>query len=353
MNNGTSSNTNATKVRPTISKSKASGASAPLRNHADGTPMDDDSDPEDVSTLFASLSAKLLAEVGASNERLKAEVVASNAQLATTTSGHVETLVTAYAKTVNKRFNSVEADVADLRASSSDLKQGQEDIRKELADLRRELAVPESSTPNRPWTDDKKFDRPVRDNVISINTGTTQVSLQAISKMVDDWLKELTIEPKHYSLNGGGSPLSKFWRLTFKGESGLASRRAHMAIDALRNDEGKWTELFVDAGGSSVRAYAGPDKNPKMLATERLTKKLLEVCNASHAGLNCQMLKRDGIITTNAQKLILLTPNADKTYDLKWDNSLVAELDINKKTITDAFDVLAKAAATDNTMWAP
>ena len=132
----------------------------------------------------------------------------------------------------------------------------------------------------------------------------------------------------------------------------MAGRRAKKALDSLRLDNGSWTELFCKSpSGSSVRAYAGPDKNAKQMATERLSKKLLTSCKESFDATTWASSKRDGIVTLDGLRIVKVCPKADKSHELMWDNSLVLQYNLDKVKIQAAFEGLA-ALGGDNTEWA-
>ena len=306
----------------------------------------DGSDSEgELSAMFSSLRSQLSAEISA-------EVRTCSEAISTKNMGHIESTIRAIEKKQSKRMDVIETEVSGIRSSQASLLSAHDLLRDEVASLRRGLAASESSAASDKWVDDTLFDRLPAPQVIRLNTESL-VSLQAISSMVNTWFADASLEPKNFSIQGGPSPLSRNFRITLKGEEGLAGRRAKKALDTLRLENGSWTELFCKSpSGSSVRAYAGPDRNAKQMATERLAKKLLAGCKGSFDSSTWACSKRDGIVTLDGLRIVKVCPHADKSFELLWDNTLVAQYELDKTKIQLAFEGLAALGA-DSTEWAP
>ena len=307
-----------------------------IRGSGDGS----DSEGE-LSSMFNKLRSQISDEVRTCSEAIN-----------TKNMGHIESTIRAIEKKQSKRMDVLETEVSGIRSSQASLLSAHDLLRDEVASLRRGLAASESSAASDKWVDDTLFDRLPAPQVIRLNTESL-VSLQAISSMVNTWFADASLEPKNFSIQGGPSPLSRNFRITLKGEEGLAGRRAKKALDTLRLENGSWTELFCKSpSGSSVRAYAGPDRNAKQMATERLAKKLLAGCKGSFDSSTWACSKRDGIVTLDGLRIVKVCPHADKSFELLWDNTLVAQYELDKTKIQLAFEGLA-ALGVDSTEWAP
>ena len=310
------------------------------RVHGNGNGDGSDRDGE-LSSMFNKLKAQITDEVRSISETIN-----------TKNMGHIETTIRAIDKNHSKRMDALESEVSDIRSSQFTMQSSHDKLREEVEALRKGLAASESSVASNKWIDESQFDRLPAPHVIRLNTESL-VSLQSISSMVNLWFADASLEPKHFSIQGGPSPLSRNFRITLKGEEGLASRRATKALDALRLENGAWTELYCKSpNGSSTRAYAGPDKNPKQMATERLTKKLLASCRESLGSASWGASKRDGIVTLDGLRIVKICPKADKSHELLLDNSLVRQYNLDKANIQAAFEGLA-ALVGDTTVWAP
>eukprot|EP00973_Karenia_brevis_P003407 468727-Karenia_brevis.AAC.1 len=68
-----------------------------------------------------------------------------------------------------------------------------------------------------------------------------------------------------WELLGDDATVARRFVLRFKGEQGLASRRAFKAMQTLRSSEDRsWIKYFVESvGGEETQMYVDVDRNPK------------------------------------------------------------------------------------------
>ena len=133
--------------------------------------------------------------------------------------------------------------------------------------------------------------------------------------------------------------------ICFNGEPGLAARRARKGLQALRRPDNTYVELVVELpdSESSTRAFAGPDKNLRQLLTEQATKKATSILKELHPRLSRFPLKRDGVVCVGWEKCVLVSPQSDKSIELKFNAEVVQKFGINKEETRARFE----------TAWAP
>ena len=77
------------------------------------------------------------------------------------------------------------------------------------------------------------------------------------------------------------------WKLVFLGGSVTGTRRAETLWSMLRDDKGKWRELWCPTpSGGQTRMYISKDRNDKQKASEIILKKALVVAKGLHPDLN-------------------------------------------------------------------
>jgi hypothetical protein len=128
------------------------------------------------------------------------------------------------------------------RIRTAQIEAEQNKIKEDMGNLQAAIAVAESapadnlerSVPNQPA-------RLVDPSIIRISAACL-VSLESVTFVLESWLAESGFQPAAYELQGGN--LSRLFSFQFKGENGIASRKARSAISSLKNS-GVWKQLAI------------------------------------------------------------------------------------------------------------
>ena len=289
----------------------------------------------DLDQLFNTFRIDMLSEVDSNQKKLEQA-----------TSSNVENLLRQYDTHASARFGAVEADVSALKAANYKSEKYHKQFRSELDELRQGLAVSASAEASREWAENENWDRPPIPNIIRVNAPEL-VSREAILEMATTWLAKASLTPAEFTISNAPQGISKFWTIEFNGEQGLGMRRAKKALQCLRTQDGSYDELFVTTPNKHrVRAYTSADRSPKTIQLEIHTKRLLGAAKAAHPQAQWHCLKRDGVVTIAWQQAIRIVVNQDKSYEIKWNNKVATEQNLDKDKITEAFVATTGTSAT-------
>eukprot|EP00973_Karenia_brevis_P021638 2976255-Karenia_brevis.AAC.1 len=129
----------------------------------------------------------------------------------------------------------------------------------QIARLTQQQAMDGAAQP----TEDPGYDRATARNVLSVEFHESCVKAK-VKEQVQKWLAP-NFENDMWELLGDDATVAKRFVLRFKGEQGLASRRAYKAMQTLRSSEDRsWIKYFVESvGGEDTQMYVDVDRNPK------------------------------------------------------------------------------------------
>ena len=166
-----------------------------------------------------------------------------------------------------------------------------------------------------------------------------------MGKLYDELFKKANIENDKYKITG--DDLDNRFILRFSGAAGLAATRVNLARKTLRDESGKWLELSVETpSGSKTRAFINPDKNPKMVKTERDTKRLGGILKDSYPNIKWHLNTYDGEISKVWTPMVKVEAQPGDTESiLRWNLAALAETDIDKREIVGKFSQSARNRA--------
>ena len=252
---------------------------------------------------------------------------------------------------INRLSDSVQGlkiEVKEIRSDVADVKQVQVQQADEISDvikrlthlevsnkeLKERLAVAESAEPP-PRTGQPQFDRTADPTVLKANC-KSNVSKNAVSAAIRIIGGKAKINPKMYFIVG--DPVSKFFTIRFKGTPTLAQEYAKQLLGALQseNEEGRieWERVLVkDPAQSLVQLYIGPDKSPKQIRTETLSKRLGGIIEGlGHSQVDVR--RRQGEVLVDWQPLAMVEVNGPEDVRVLWDNDFREKLGIDKDAVT-------------------
>ena len=135
----------------------------------------------------------------------------------------------------------------------------------------------------------------------------------------------------------GQAELAKSWTLVFTGNAETAARRVKKSLLFLRRPRGSipaWEELWATTpDGEAIRAYAGYDKNLRMLLVEQATTKLGIIVRRLYPGKNWFVKKVDGIISVGWDKVGNVEITDARLPSIKFNEQMVARHSVIKEDV--------------------
>lgn len=246
----------------------------------------------------------------------------------------MEKMVYNYDKYITKRIGAAETAIHQIQQENriTDRRLDQHD--KDLAELRAILEANKEAERSKECISEEGRKRPK-------NAWELQVSLDglaskaAVSAALSSFFHG-SVEDDQWRL-GGGDNLSKTFSVIFLGGGVTGQRRAEKIFATLRNQDGSWKELCVQAPhGGYVRMYLSKDKNDQRIATEILIKKCLKVCKELYSDKGWGASRADASITIDWQPALLVEPFADKSYKIHYNAEIVVKRSIDIEKIRSA-----------------
>ena len=261
---------------------------------------------------------------------------------------HVTTLLRTYDDASNRRIASIEATTQELTVKQNQQEKDMENIKKDIGRLQQGLVVAESATPSRAMLDAEDFDREPDLTIVKISVADAIAKGAAIDALATIF-QTANIAENEYVIKG--PELGKYFTLQLNGEGGVAAKRAKKFLSALRDRSGKWTALWATTPTrTQCRIYINEDKSDKRTRTEMFTKRLERAFKTKHADKHVHARryndKKEGTISVDWVPVAKLTvASKDDQPVLLWNAGAVAEMGIEKDTITTAFNSSTGSAA--------
>jgi hypothetical protein len=171
-------------------------------------------------------------------------------------------------------------------------------------------------------------------SILRINTSSL-VPFAELRARLDALCAAAQIDAADYEFSGPQT-LGQRFSLAFRGEPGLAARRAKKVQQSLRNADGSWSRIqLTSPTGDPIDVYIGPDKLRSTLIKERGTKVLARLLCASYPDTTFTTVKREnGVAIEWALLVHVVAPAGARHSTLVWSSALAAQKGID----TDAID---------------
>ena len=273
--------------------------------------------------------AKQLGDIGADVSCVKSDVgiVREKVDVLSDRVQHVETSVAGLQSTTDQHSKDIAFLLKEVKVLECNLREMGEANTK----LKERVCVAESQEPVTKTS--LAFDRVPDPTIIKTNCKAS-VTRDAVSSVLAKVVSDAGLEPDCFHVKGDA--ISRFFTIQFKGTANIASVRTSQVLDSLKSDEG-WKRVLVPAPDQkSIQLYLGPDKSPKRVQTEIMSKKLFEVLDKLGVG-DLHLQRRTGQIYADWKPLAMVEVVSKEQCNLLWDADLREELKINKDDVLEKF----------------
>jgi hypothetical protein len=293
---------------------------------------DDDGDMESTATPSRSFLEGLLAENTATTQA--AINAAASAQQAT---------LGQLGRFYDKQFTRIDKDISEIKAKQEATALGQQDMRESIGRLESALLLAESASRGAPpggssaaraaapaEIEPKQADA----SILRINTSSL-VPFAELRARLDALCAAAKIEAADYEFSGPPT-LGQRFSLAFRGEPGLAARRAKKVQQSLRNADGSWSRITLTSpAGDPIEVFIGPDKTRATLTKERGTKAIGKLLREDYPDTTFTTVKRENGVAIEWALLVHVTlATGSRQPTLVWNTALAVQKDID----TDAID---------------
>jgi len=194
------------------------------------------------------------------------------------------------------------------------LEQEQEWFRTSIKVLKAALAVAEGEATRMPMLAEG-YSRSIDTGIIKIRS-EDKVSQRAVMEAIDEVLKETRADP-NWTTFDTEDDLSKLHVLRFTGKDGLAELRAKKFLLLQKQGKG-WRKLKAKTPAeTTTELYIGGDKNPKMVRTEIVTKKLTKILEEPYPG-KIYGKRHEGKVFAGWIPLARVKVEAADQIDIEW-----------------------------------
>ena len=137
----------------------------------------------------------------------------------------------------------------------------------------------------------------------------------------------------------GPQTLGQRFALCFRGEPGVAGRRARKVQQSLRNADGTWNRIQITSpAGDPIEVCIGPDKLRSTLLKERGTKILARTLSASYPDIIFTTVKRESGVAIDWALLAHVSVAAgSRTSSISWNTDLAEQKGINIDAVTTQY----------------
>ena len=170
---------------------------------------------------------------------------------------------------------------------------------------------------------DVHFDRVPDPTILWINTeGDKLVSTEAVVEGINAICQRGSIPLTDISVKskGGANQDNNFVVSFGKGDKETGRLQVNKARQCLKDENGKFLNLSVRSAEGLVRTYINPDRNPRMVRTRILTKKLEEAFKATHGEKKWFCDQESGDISHKFVPVVSVVVVDKKSSKLEWNN---------------------------------
>jgi hypothetical protein len=226
---------------------------------------------------------------------------------------------------------------------------GQQDMRASIGRLESALLLAESASRSAPpgGSSAARAAAPVDiepkqadASILRINTSAL-VPFAELRARLDALCAAAQIDAADYEFQGPPT-LGQRFSLAFRGEPGLAARRAKKVQQSLRNADGSWSRITLTSpAGDPIEVFIGPDKTRATLTKERATKSIGKLLREAHPDTTFTTVKRENGVAIEWALLVHVALAAgSRLPTLVWSTALAAHNNIDTTTIDTKFAAL-------------
>jgi hypothetical protein len=171
----------------------------------------------------------------------------------------------------------VDARVDTLEASQSAVQSEVQLLRAGQARMEEQLRLANSNALTREEVDSDVFDRPMDLSIIRISSPKFATKV-AIEDAITPWLTNAGVSRDQWTLSGNTT--GRKFNVNFLLNPLSAARLVGECLAALKDDNGKWIEIFVTlVSRERVKLFVGADENDKAGVQRRMAKALIRAIN--------------------------------------------------------------------------
>ena len=203
-----------------------------------------------------------------------------------------------------------------------------------MHELRAILEANKSAKAGREFLSEEGWDRKTNSWEMQISTKGL-ASKGAITSCLEGFI-EGAFTSDQREIVGADQPLAKKWKLVWKGGAATGTRRDEKCWRLLRKENGELQELWVRAPDNSlVRLFISKDKSGKMVATEILVKKILQVAKQVHPDLAWGSARVDASVTIDWKPALLAVLKIHKSYEIQFNSTVTHHYKVDIQAIKD------------------
>ena len=230
------------------------------------------------------------------------------------------------------KFSKLDKELVDIKAKADVVAQGQTDMRASIAKIEAALLLVETASRAGPPGSFARNDaatntepKTADPGLLRINTSSL-VPFAELRARIDALCAAAQIEAADYDFSGPHT-LGQRFSLAFRGEAGLAGRRARKVQQSLRNADGTWNRIqLTSPTGDPIEVYIGPDKLRSTLIKERGTKVLARILSASYPDITFTTVKRENGVAIDWALLVHVSvATGSRQSSLTWCAALAAQ----------------------------
>lgn len=189
---------------------------------------------------------------------------------------------------------------------------------------------------------DDSFDRPPNPTVLKINA-KVNISKDAFEASLSNIVEKARLPVECFRVQG--PPVSRYFTVQFTGAPNLAKERASQVLKSLRHDDGTWERVLVkDPQDQLVQVFLGPDKAPKQIRVEVLSKKLANILE-SQGFSEVHVNRRQGQICVSWRPVAMVEVESRDSTDILWDTEYAGQLGIDRARVNKSFKTIPSNAS--------
>ena len=243
--------------------------------------------------------------------------------------------------TLSKHENEIQPLFKRIR----DIESNTSGLEKRAKDLESRMAIAEQTEFD---SSNSNFDRPPNPTIIKANAKVL-LSKDAITSAFASLVEKVSLKPDCFKVIG--SPVAQYFSFQLLGAPNLARDRAQKILQSLRAEDGSWDRFLVkDPAGSLVQVFLGPDKSPKQIRVEVLSKKLSQILE-SKGFKEVHANRRQGQVCVGWRPLVMVDVLDRDHAELLWDAAYAAQLKVKVSEICTEFRTSAPSGAASAVKW--
>ena len=238
-----------------------------------------------------------------------------------------------------------ERDIQFLLQHVKQIESSKEGLEKKAKDLETRMAVAEQAEPS-PL--DSGFDRSPNPTVLKANA-KVHISKDAVTSAFTTLVEKVSLPADCFKVIG--SPVGQYFTFQFLGAPNLAQLRSRKVLQCLRLEDGSWDRFLVrHPEGSLVQVFLGPDKSPKQIRTEILSKKLASILE-SKGFQEVHANRRQGQVCVSWRPLCMVEVVGRESADILWDTEFSSQLGIDRASVHSAFKTASITTSASSIKW--